>query len=267
MTKFELLHKTFSQAIDAAISSRRATLVCAIVLFISPAVLLFVVLPGLVMTVAQWTPLAFEHAIVRYALDKSQVTFPETALNAQTVREYTQRVQKLARLSGLNDVEVVFAALPSPNASAHLGNTMRIHDALLDALYDDDLAFDAVVAHELGHMQHRDNLRGRLRFNSIFQVLLRMNGVELSNRNLYWGFANTLASPAYSRAIEAQADEYAAELLAKNGRSSMDFARAMRAMMVYSRARGIGEGGYTATHPDGLERAQRAEQFAPGPAP
>jgi Zn-dependent protease with chaperone function len=267
MTKFERLHKTFSQAIDAAISSRKAAWVCAIVLFISPAVLLFVVLPGLVMTVAQWTPLAFEHAVARYALDKSQVTFPETALNEQTVREYTQRVQNLARLSGLNDVEVVFTASLRPNASAHLGNTMRIHDALLDALYDDDLAFDAVVAHELGHMHHRDNLRGRLRFNSIFQILLRMNGVELSNRNLYWGFVNTLASPAYSRAIEAQADEYAAELLAKNGRSSIDFARAMRAMMVYERAHGIAQGGYIASHPASIERVQQAERSATEPAP
>jgi beta-barrel assembly-enhancing protease len=107
------------------------------------------------------------------------------------------------------DYRVFEAKMDEPNAIAIPGGGIGVTPALLEvAKSDAGLAF--VLAHELGHHQHRHILRrmGRgLLIGIVSAVVFGGDGVQAVDA------AHRFASASYSRGQEAAADEFALRLV------------------------------------------------------
>ena len=101
-----------------------------------------------------------------------------------------------------------------PNAFALPGGDVVITDELLTLLHDEPDAVMTVLAHELGHVQHRHGLRMVLRAGAIGVVTSVMLG-DFSS--LLAAAPALLATNAYSRDNERQADAYGRALARAGG--------------------------------------------------
>ncbi|MEM6251711.1 MAG: M48 family metallopeptidase [Cyanobacteria bacterium P01_D01_bin.156] len=100
---------------------------------------------------------------------------------------------------------------PMPNAMVSAGGYIYVTEGLLnDAETENELAF--VLAHELGHYEHRDNLRslGRSLVLLSLSSALAASGVQLPQ--VLTGSMG-LANLHYSRDQEQKADVYALEII------------------------------------------------------
>ena len=101
-----------------------------------------------------------------------------------------------------------------PNALALPGGHIVVTDQLVDLLRDRPDALIGVLAHELGHVQHRDGLDALVRASLLSAIV----GVVFGDAS---GFIATvpaaLLTQAYSRDVERRADAYSAALLHQGG--------------------------------------------------
>lgn len=108
-----------------------------------------------------------------------------------------------AQTAGVRSVEVV--RIPLVNAVALPGRRILVFDGLLaQARSPDELA--GVLAHEIGHVRHRDTMAALLRQMGLSVLLSGANG------NV-GGALNTLLAISYTRKAESAADAYAIDAL------------------------------------------------------
>lgn len=109
--------------------------------------------------------------------------------------------------------------LPSviPNAVALPGGRIYVLSGLLDYAQNSDEVI-GVIAHEVGHVAHRDGLRRLLQSSGSSFLLGLLFGDVVGGGALAMS-AQMLVNSAYSREAEADADRFAAELLIGLGRS------------------------------------------------
>ena len=94
------------------------------------------------------------------------------------------------------------------NAMALPGGTVVVTDALVGlARHDDEVL--AVIAHELGHVQHRHSLRLALQSIGAGAILIAVTGDVGSVSDLAAGLPSLLLQSGYSRDMEREADAYA----------------------------------------------------------
>jgi Zn-dependent protease with chaperone function len=91
---------------------------------------------------------------------------------------------------------------------------MCVTDELIDLLRDEPDAVLTVLAHEVGHVRHRHGLRMGLRAGVTAVVAALWLGDYSSLLN---GLPVVLATSAYSRDHEREADAYARELARRGG--------------------------------------------------
>jgi len=109
-----------------------------------------------------------------------------------------------------------FHASPAlgPNAFALPAGQIVVTDELVQLLHDRPEVLMGVIAHELGHVQHRDGLDMLVRATFISAVV----GVVFGDMGSFVAAVPAaLLSQSYSRDAERRADRYAAELLHANG--------------------------------------------------
>lgn len=103
-----------------------------------------------------------------------------------------------------------------PNALALPGGQMVVTDQLVELLHDRPDALTGVLAHELGHVRHRDGLDMLVRASLLSAIV----GVVFGDAS---GFIASvpaaLLTQSYSRDVERRADAYAAERLDRAGLS------------------------------------------------
>ena len=88
----------------------------------------------------------------------------------------------------------------------------------------------AVLAHELGHVQHRHSLRQVLQSSMTALAAAAIYGDVASLTSIAVTAPTVLAHDGYSRDFEREADAFAFALLKKTGRSPKAFASAMAAL-------------------------------------
>jgi Zn-dependent protease with chaperone function len=94
------------------------------------------------------------------------------------------------------------------NAMALPGGTVVVTDELVKlARHDDEVL--AVIAHELGHVQHRHSLRLALQSIGAGAILVAITGDIGSVTDLAAGLPSLLLQTGYSRDMEREADAYA----------------------------------------------------------
>lgn len=110
-----------------------------------------------------------------------------------------------ARIGGPKDVTIRVVRIPVINAVAFPGGQVVLFDGMIqNAESPDEVA--GVLAHELGHVAHRDGMESLIRQ---YGLAMLFGGID-SHVGTY---GNALLSARYSRATEARADDYAIERL------------------------------------------------------
>jgi Zn-dependent protease with chaperone function len=140
-----------------------------------------------------------------------------------------------------------------PNAFALPSGQIVVTDELAKLLADDDDAMMAVLAHELGHL-HRHHLTRRLIQTSAIAATTTLLFGDVSA--IVANFPTVMLDLKYSRDAEREADDYAMDMLERNGigLQHMD--------LVFQRLGKLDKGAapYLSTHPLTEERRQRIRQ-------
>lgn len=152
---------------------------------------------------------------------------------------------------GDRDLDVQVVNLPIVNAVTLPGGRIVLFDGLVKAARSPD-EVAGVLAHEIGHVRHRDVLESLLRHVGLSVLLGGLDGQV-------GGYTNALLSSAYSRDAETRADSYAIDALASGRVSPEPLARFFRRL---SRNDGPASGvtrvaTYFSSHPVSGDRARR----------
>jgi hypothetical protein len=145
---------------------------------------------------------------------------------------------------------------PEANAVALPGGRVYVFAGLIDkAQTPDELA--GVIAHEMGHIAHRDGVRAVIQAGGLSFLFGMLIG-DFSGGGAAVIAMRTVLQSSYSRDTEAAADVYGAELVAKLGRDP----RALSAILL----RIAGTPGpmtkILLSHPEARERAAAIEAIA-----
>lgn len=148
------------------------------------------------------------------------------------------------------DARVSVVNLPIVNAVTLPGGRIVLFDGLVKAAASPD-EIAGVIAHELGHVRHRDVLESLLRQLGLSVLLGGLDGHV-------GGYTNALLASAYSRDAEARADGFAIDALAQAHISPLPTARFFKRLSAGEDAQRIGRlTAYLATHPMSQDRATR----------
>ncbi len=165
------------------------------------------------------------------------------------------------------------------NAFALPGGIIVMTDQLVKIMPDDKQII-AVLAHELGHVQHRHSLRYVLQNSATALLAMAVYGDASAVAGIAATVPTALAHAQYSQSFEREADSYAFDLLKKTGRSPRELGLALQTLEASvgmedaeSKTDNKPEGktkekgrkrdfGYLSTHPATQDRIQAAEDAA-----
>jgi Zn-dependent protease with chaperone function len=115
------------------------------------------------------------------------------------------------------EVEIEVLPTPIPNAVALPGGRIYVLEGLLQrAEKVDEIA--GVLAHEMGHIEHRDGMRRLIQAGGSSFLLGLLFGDVIGGSTLIL-IVRTLVESSYSREAETAADRFAADVLLALGRS------------------------------------------------
>lgn len=168
------------------------------------------------------------------------------------------------------EINFTFVRTAAPNAFALPGGHVMATTGLLNAVEDDQEAFFAVMAHELGHVRGRDGMVAFYR-NAGLGVALEIvtGGSGLAQQAVLLG--GQLTQLRHTREQEAQADEAAFTIMTKSGLDPASLARAFEAITKKADSEALEEdvGGkkrklptWLKSHPDTKERIDTAKAQA-----
>ena len=179
-------------------------------------------------------------------------------------KAFDKLVGTLREAAGL-DPSVISSvvATPVPNAIALPGGQMLLFSGLIDkAENPDEIA--GVLAHELGHLKHHDNLRNMIHDGSTsFVVGLLFGDVTGSGAVIF--ATRTLMSSSYSRDVEQSADTFSIDLMQKLGRPTKPMGELLFRV---TGKQGENPLSILASHPlteDRLKRMSEVQQTSDGP--
>lgn len=229
------------------------------------AVVLYVV-PFAAERLTPLVPSKFERHLGEAAEVQLQAVFGnKVCTGAAGQAAFAKLVEKLRVAAGL-DAKVASAVLdtPIPNAFALPGGRFFLLNGLLDKAHDPD-EIGGVLAHELGHLKHRDNLRELIRTGgSSFLIGLLFGDVTGAGVAIF--ASRSLLTASYSRDAERNADTFAIEVMHRLGRPT----RSMGELMFRVTGKeGDKQPSILASHPLSEDRLQRmrAEDKPPSGSP
>ncbi|MFK4605832.1 Zn-dependent protease with chaperone function [Bradyrhizobium diazoefficiens] len=178
---------------------------------------------------------------------------------------FTKLVNRLRDAAGLDDDSMTAGVLPTsvPNAFALPGGKVFLLQGLLDrAESSDELA--GILAHELGHLKHHDNMRGLI-YNGGTSFLIGLLFGDVTGSSAVIFASRSVVEASYSREAETGADTFAIEIMHALGRSPKPSAELMFRITGKE-----GGSGFTilSSHPlteDRLARMTREDRPVSGP--
>jgi Zn-dependent protease with chaperone function len=211
---------------------------------------------------AEVMPLSWERPLgqaidqqVRAVFPGAQCTRPE---GKAALGKLVSELQSAAHLPIAPDPVVLNSRVP--NAFALPGGRVYILSALLDRAQSPD-ELGGVLAHEFGHVSHRDGIRRLIRDGGTgFLVGLLFGDISGAGAALF--AARSLLSAAYSRDIEAGADAFAAVVMHRLGRPTAP----LGALLLRIAGPGKEHFSILDDHPLTPERARRLEQDDAAPS-
>jgi len=164
-------------------------------------------------------PQAFERRLGEAVDKQAELVFGgKRCTGADGQAAFVALVDKLKKAGGV-DVPLSAAVLAShtPNAFALPGGKIFLLDGLIQkAESPDEIA--GVLAHELGHVKHRDHLRQLIQTGGTSFLFGLLFG-DVSGAGAVIFASRTLLNASYSREAEQNADNFAIDVMHKLGRS------------------------------------------------
>ncbi|MCC2102163.1 MAG: M48 family metallopeptidase [Hyphomicrobiales bacterium] len=182
------------------------------------AALVWIVIPALADRLAPLVPVSVEKQIGAAADRQARARFKGGACVSSAGEAALARlVDRLKLLAGVPlDVQVGVLASPVQNAFALPGGRIYLLRGLIEsARSPDELA--GVLAHEFGHVAHRDSLRAAMKQGGAALAIGLVFG-DMFGAGAIAVAARASLSAAYSREAETQADDFAARVLNEAGR-------------------------------------------------
>ncbi|QPF90501.1 M48 family metallopeptidase [Bradyrhizobium commune] len=179
---------------------------------------------------------------------------------------FSKLVNRLRDAAGLDDDSMTSGVLPSsiPNAFALPGGKVYVLNGLIDkAENPDELA--GILAHELGHLKHHDNMRGLI-YNGGTSFLIGLLFGDVTGSSAVIFASRSVVEASYSREAETNADTFAIETMHALGRSPKPAAELM--FRITGKEGGSGFANILSSHPlteDRLARMTREDRPASGP--
>ena len=181
---------------------------------------------------------------------------------------YTQRLDRImSRFHNISNLNLNYKVYQSStvNAFASGDGSVRVYTGLMDAMNDDEVF--AVIGHELGHLINKDV---RDAYRAAYLVVAARYGIAAVNTTagaLSTGFlgdlGQELASRAYSRRQETQADETAFQFCIQNGVDPYAMYHALNVLIQLSgqtsQQSKLAE--LLSTHPDTYKRAAHVKEM------
>jgi Zn-dependent protease with chaperone function len=183
--------------------------------------IIVVVLFGVPLAADRLTPLvpdAFERRVGDVADRQVKTLFGgKVCDNAAGQQAFAKLVNTLRDSAGLDtSVQSGVLATPVPNAFALPGGRVYLFDGLLaKAENPDEIA--GVLAHELGHLRHRDNMRGLIH-NGGTSFLIGLLFGDITGSGALIFASRTLVTTSYTREAEQGADDFAIDIMHRLGR-------------------------------------------------
>jgi Zn-dependent protease with chaperone function len=166
-----------------------------------------------------FVPQAFERRLGEAVDKQAEAIFGGKRCSGAAGQEaFSSLVDKIKRAGGV-DIELNAAVLASrtPNAFALPGSGVFLLDGLIQkAEAPDEIA--GVLAHELGHVKHRDHLRQLIQTGGTSFLFGLLFG-DVSGAGAVVFASRTLLNASYSREAEQNADDFAVDVMHKLGRS------------------------------------------------
>ena len=226
-----------------------------------------VVLFGLPLIADRLTPLvpeAFERRLGEVADSQIKTMFnAKTCDNAAGQKAFVKLITAIRESADLDTtVQSGVLSSPIPNAFALPGGKVYLFDGLLaKAENADEIA--GVLAHELGHLKHRDSMRGLIRDGSTSFLIGLLFGDITGSSALIFG-SRTLVTSSHSREAETNADGFAIDVMHRLGRPAKPTGELLL-RVTGKEGKGLS---IISTHPlseDRLTRMSREDQSASGP--
>lgn len=182
---------------------------------------------------------------------------------------YTQRLDRImAKFHNINGLCTNYKVYQSStvNAFASGDGSVRVYSGLMDAMDDDELF--AVIGHELGHLKNKDV---RDAYRTAYLIVAARYGIAAVNTTagaLSTGFlgdlGQELASNAYSRKQEYEADEASFQFCVTNGVDPFAMYKALNVLVSLNNNSGTQSkvAQMFSTHPDSQKRAERIKEMA-----
>ena len=180
-----------------------------------------VVLFGVPLAADRLTPLvpdAFERRVGEVADSQIKVLFDgKVCDNAAGQQAFSKLVTALREAAGMDtSVQSGVLSSPIPNAFALPGGRVYLLNGLLaKAENADEIA--GVLAHELGHLQHRDSMRGLIR-NGGTSFLIGLLFGDITGSSALIFASRTLVTSSHSREAELDADSFSINVMHRLGR-------------------------------------------------
>jgi len=210
-------------------------------------------------------PLSFDRHLGAMADNQVRVIFGgRTCTNAEGRAAFSKLVETVRRASHLDvPLQTEVLASPVPNAFALPGGKIYLLNGLLQkAQSADELA--GVVAHEMGHISHRDHTRMMIQRGGVsFLVGLLWGDITGSAAVIF--VTRTLFEVSYSREAEQNADDFAIGAMHALGRSPAPMGELLFRITGAERSGTIG---ILASHPlteDRRELMRHEDRPATGP--
>lgn len=277
------LAEAFPELLSGRRERRRMTIVVS-ALFIGAAAAtagVFFGVPAISGPLAEMTPKAFEKRLGDNLMTQIDLMM-EPCTDEDAARAVLGPTLESMATAGEVGFDITFhvAEMEMPNAFALPGGHVLATSGLFDALKEDQEAFLAVMAHELGHVRARDSMQAVYRNAGIGIALeATTGGSGLAQQAVL--LAGQMQQMRHSRRQETEADETAAEILAAADLDPAALARALDGITRIAEALEVDadEGSAAKDHPDILDwlsshpntqdrvAAARAKARPGGPAP
>jgi Zn-dependent protease with chaperone function len=227
-----------------------------------------VVLFGLPLIADRLTPLvpeAFERRIGEVADSQVKALFDAKACdNAAGQKAFVKLITAIREAAGL-DTSVQSGVLSTavPNAFALPGGKVYLFNGLL-AKADNADEIAGVLAHELGHLKHRDSMRGLIHDGATsFLVGLLFGDITGSSALIF--ASRTMVTTSHSREAEHDADTFAIDVMHRLGRPAKPTGELLFRVTGKESGKGLS---ILSSHPlteDRLARMSREDRPASGP--
>jgi Zn-dependent protease with chaperone function len=214
---------------------------------------------------APLVPVSFERRMGDAADAQMKTLFGGRACNdAAGQAAFGKLVEALRKSMDLDlPVQPAVLATPIPNAFALPGGRIYLLNGLLaKARNPDEIA--GVLAHELGHLKHRDNVR-ELIYNGGTSFLIGLLFGDVTGSSAVIFASRTLVTASYSREAEQNADTAAIETMQRLGRSPKPMGELLFRVTGNEGGKGLS---ILANHPlteDRLKRMSDLDRPASGP--